>query len=75
MHDLLGTSDVKVLKIKIITTLTILTQKNTKPTGEAVVWGCSIRKSVFKTFVDFLKNSCAGVSFLTKLQAVGLQLY
>ena len=55
--------------------MTILTQKNTKPTGEAVVWGCSVRKSIIKTFGNFLKNSCAGVSFLTKLQAVGLQLY
>ena len=40
---------------------------------EAVVWRCSVEK----VFIDILQNSqentCARVSFLTKLQALGLR--
>ena len=33
------------------------------------------KKGVIKNFAKFTGNTCVGVSFLTKLQVLGLQLY
>ena len=38
---------------------------------EAVVQRCSTRKAVLKNFTNSLENTCARVSFLIKLQALG----
>ena len=42
--------------------------------SEAVVQKCSV-KGFLKKFRNSQENTCAGVSFLIKLQTSGLQLY
>ena len=42
---------------------------------EAVVWRCSVEKVLLEISQNSKENTCAGVYFLIKLQASGLQLY
>ena len=42
---------------------------------EAVVWRCSVEKMFLEISQNSQENTCARVSFLIKLQALGLQIY
>ena len=42
---------------------------------EAVAQWCSVKKLLLEISQNSQKNTCARVSFLTKLQASGLKLY
>ena len=44
-------------------------------TSEAVIQRCSVKKVFLEISQNSQENICAGVSFLIKLQASGLQLY
>ena len=56
--------------------LWVFQKKRLNPlSAEAVVWRCSIKKVFLKILQNSQENTCARVSFLTKLQASCLQLY
>ena len=42
---------------------------------EAVVWMCTVGKVFLETSQNWQENTCVRVSFLIKLQVLGLQLY
>ena len=48
---------------------------NNFSTLEAVAWRCSVKKIFLENSQNSQENACARVSFLTKLQVSGLQLY
>ena len=49
--------------------------ESVQPPTEAVAWRCSVKKVFLEIPQNSQGNTCARVSFLIMLQALGLQLY
>ena len=61
------------IKVTIALIDVIFRQRPEEP--EVVTWRSSIKKVLLKILHKSQRNICAGVSFLIKIQAGGLQLY